>query len=123
MQVYIKTYGCTLNQADSDLMSNILEQDGVEISSSEENSDIVIVNTCTVKTPTQQKTFHTIKELEKIGKKVIITGCMASANQDLIEKYVPNASIVTTSNIENITKAVKETSQGRKIVFNSYNKT
>jgi threonylcarbamoyladenosine tRNA methylthiotransferase CDKAL1 len=123
MQVYIKTYGCTLNQADSDLMSNILEQDGIEICASEQESDLVIVNTCTVKTPTQEKTFHTIKELEKMGKKVIVTGCMASANQDLVEKYAPDASIVTTSNIENITKAVKEASQGRKMVFNSYNKT
>ncbi len=119
MRAYIKTYGCTLNQADSDIMSGILNGDGIEISESEEASDVVIVNTCTVKTPTQEKILNVLSKLEKTGKKVVVTGCMASANQDLIEKYAPSASILTTSNIEHIAKAV---TSDERLVFNNYNR-
>ncbi len=120
MPAYIKTYGCTLNQADGDLMANVLSGDGIELGESEADSDTVIVNTCTVKTPTQQKILHALEKLEKQKKKIIVTGCMASANQDLIEKYAPGASIVTTSNIGRITEAVNSR---ERVVFNAYNRT
>lgn len=119
MPAYIKTYGCTLNQADSELMGNILSSNGIVVSESERDSDVVIMNTCTVKTPTQEKILHRLGKLEKQGKRVVVTGCMASANQDLIEKYAPNASIVTTSNIDKITSAVLSK---EKVVFDGYNR-
>ncbi len=121
MQVHIKTYGCTLNQADSELMEGVLSDDGIGVSS-EQDSDVVVVNTCTVKTPTQQKILHKIGELDKKGKKIVVTGCMASANQVLIEKYAPKVSIVTTSNIDSITEAVREAALGNRVVINSYNR-
>ncbi len=119
MQVHIKTYGCTLNQADSDLMKWVLESDGIAMASQEE-SDVVVVNTCTVKTPTAQKILHAIERLESSGKRVVVTGCMASANQALIESRAPKASIVTTSNISSITRAVLEAANGRKTVINGH---
>ena len=121
MPVHIKTYGCTLNQADSELMAGLLTDSGVSLAS-ENRSEVVVVNTCTVKTPTQQKILHKIKELESKGKNVVVTGCLASANQALIEKYAPKASIVTTSNIGSITRAVQETILGKKVVINSYSR-
>jgi threonylcarbamoyladenosine tRNA methylthiotransferase CDKAL1 len=72
-----------------------------------------------VKTPTQQKILHVLEKLEKQKKKVIVTGCMASANQDLIEKYAPNASIVTTNNIGKIAYAVNS---DERVVFDAYDR-
>ena len=121
MPVHIKTYGCTLNQADSDIMFGLIAGAGIE-QSGEDDADLVVVNTCTVKTPTQQKIIHSIKELEKKGKKIVVTGCMASANQALIEKHVPKASIVTVSNIGSIAKAVQETALGNRVVIDHGNR-
>ena len=55
MKALIKTYGCTLNQADSEIISSVMERDGIKVTGSEENADVVVVNTCTVKKATAQK--------------------------------------------------------------------
>ena len=122
MRASIRTYGCTLNQSDSDLMANVLEQSGVSVSDGEQQSDVVVVNTCTVKKVTEQRILYLLDKLEKQGKKVVVTGCMASANKDLINKYAPHASIVTTSNISHIADAVKSASEGKTVAFESYEK-
>lgn len=122
MKAHIKTYGCTLNQADSEIISSILKNDNVEIVE-EDNADVIIVNTCTVKSATSQKILYKLNNLDRSGKRVIVTGCMAAANQNLIEKYAPSASIVTTPNIGEIADATFYAHKGRRIVLNSYSKT
>ena len=122
-KVYIETYGCTLNQADSDIIANVLEDNGVSVTEDEEKADLVIVNTCTVKKPTEQKILHRLETLEKVEKKVIVTGCMVGANPDLIKKYTPNASMVTTSNVENIAEVVKSMVLGQVRIIDGYKKT
>ena len=106
MQTYIKTYGCTLNRADSDIMASLIKASGIGIASSEEDADTIVLNTCTVKKQTEQKILYTLDRLAKEGKKVVVTGCMASANRDLIAKHAPNAPMVTTSNTDMIVEAL-----------------
>lgn len=122
MKVYIKTYGCTLNQADSEIIASVLKKDGVEIVHEENAADVTIVNTCTVKNATAQKILYSLNNLDKAGKKLIVTGCMAGANPDLIEKYAPGASIVTTPNIGIIGDAAFFSSKGRKVILDAYSK-
>ena len=84
-KVYIKTYGCSNNQAESEIMSGILQKDGYELVD-EKSSDIIIINTCTVKSKTEHKILDEIKKLQNMGKKVIIGGCMPDANPNIIRK-------------------------------------
>ncbi len=110
MKASIRTYGCTLNHADSDIIKSILLDSGIEISG-EGASDVAIVNTCTVKSITAQKILYRLGQMERQNKRIIVTGCMASANRDLIEKYVPSASIVATQNIQSIADVASSTSR------------
>ncbi|MCX6768991.1 MAG: tRNA (N6-isopentenyl adenosine(37)-C2)-methylthiotransferase MiaB, partial [Candidatus Micrarchaeota archaeon] len=55
MQVYLETYGCTLNQADSDIMGGILKHAGFRLVKKPGEADVVILNTCTVKGRTENK--------------------------------------------------------------------
>ncbi len=55
MNVCIKTYGCTLNNADSDIMEGILAANGINVIDDMDKADVVVLNTCTVKMPTEQK--------------------------------------------------------------------
>ncbi|MCL4403185.1 2-methylthioadenine synthetase, partial [Candidatus Marsarchaeota archaeon] len=82
MRAYIKTYGCSLNQADSAVAKSILAGAGIEVSESAQESDIVIINSCTVKNATAQKILYELDNLRAAGRKVIVTGCMAGANRD-----------------------------------------
>ncbi|MCL4383692.1 MAG: tRNA (N(6)-L-threonylcarbamoyladenosine(37)-C(2))-methylthiotransferase [Candidatus Marsarchaeota archaeon] len=122
MKIFIKTYGCTLNQADSELIENILENGKNTVTGNIKDSDIVIVNTCTVKKVTEQKILSFLETLKSQNKKIIVTGCLATANKDLINKYNPDASIVSTANINRITDAVDLVSKNKKALFDNYNK-
>ncbi|MDE1871234.1 MAG: tRNA (N(6)-L-threonylcarbamoyladenosine(37)-C(2))-methylthiotransferase [Candidatus Micrarchaeota archaeon] len=119
MKAYVKTYGCTLNQADSRIISSVLEKSGVELVGSEAAADVVVVNTCTVKSATSQKILYKLNRLSGSGKRLVVTGCMAGANQNLIEKYAPDASIVTTPNIGSIGSVA---ANGSKAILNSYSR-
>ncbi|MGC8537626.1 MAG: tRNA (N(6)-L-threonylcarbamoyladenosine(37)-C(2))-methylthiotransferase [Candidatus Micrarchaeia archaeon] len=112
MQTYIKTYGCTLNHADSDIMASLIQSTDIGIAPSEDKADVVILNTCTVKKQTEQKILYALDKLVKEGKNVVVTGCMASANRDLIVKHAPNAPILTTSNTDRIVEALLSMDKG-----------
>ncbi len=81
MKVHIQTYGCTLNQADSEIISSIMEREGIGIGERDEDADVIVVNTCTVKKATAQKILYKLNNLDNAGRKVVVTGCMAGANQ------------------------------------------
>lgn len=108
----IETYGCTLNRADSDIMQAILADSGMEVSAGRydgrSNYDYVIINTCTVKTPTEQRILDRIGKVSKNSCRLIVTGCMASANPDRILAIAPNARIVTTDNVHRIAEALDD---------------
>jgi len=123
--IYIKTYGCTLNQADSNIIKSVLENSNYEVCDMHEgipyeSDDVFIINTCAVKKPTQQKILYELQSLEAQHMKVIATGCLATASPDLVEKYAPSASIVSISNIDKINDAVDNASKGVKVVLNNY---
>ena len=111
-KILIETYGCTLNQADSDIMHGILENHAVGVErrryepETDSSYDFVIVNTCTVKKATEQKITERLKFLNHLGPKLIVTGCMASANPDIIERTAPAASILSTGNTTKIYDAI-----------------
>lgn len=120
MKVYVKTYGCTLNQADSDIIKTLLKDSNITVSDDEADSDAVIVNTCTVKTATEQRIINKLERLQKSGKRTIVTGCMASANPDLISKYVPSVSIITAPNISSLPAALGKVAEGERVVYDRY---
>ncbi len=116
MKIGIKTYGCTLNQADSDIIRSVLESGGHTVVESGSPSDVIVINTCTVKNGTAQKILYKLKNLDRAGKRVIVTGCMAGANRDLIAKHAPHASIMTTQSIGEINSVITDVVAGKRII-------
>jgi len=123
-KVVIETYGCTLNQADSRIMGNILKENGYEVKYGkyEGDADYLIVNTCTVKSPTENKIIYRLRKLKALGKKLIVAGCLASADTQKVMNIVPDASIITTSNLNKIADALKLIESGKNVVIDSYNR-
>ncbi|MFP3279330.1 MAG: hypothetical protein RXP92_03420, partial [Candidatus Micrarchaeota archaeon] len=123
-KVVIETYGCTLNQADSRIMGYILKENGYEVEYGryEGNADYLIVNTCTVKSPTENKIIYRLRQLKGLGKKLIVAGCLASADTQKVINVVPDASIITTSNVNKIADVLKFIEIGKNVVIDSYNR-
>ena len=75
MRVFLKSYGCSANQADSEVLLGCLIDAGYESADSISEADVVVVNTCAVKGPTENRVVEALKHVPK-AKKLIIAGCL-----------------------------------------------
>ena len=91
---YIKTYGCQMNEADSEVVASIMGMDGYVVTEDENDADLFLLNTCSVRDNAEQKVLSYLMRLRaeksKRGKGLIIgvIGCMAERmKEELIYKY------------------------------------
>ena len=115
MKIFIKTYGCTLNRADSEIMEGLLLDKGYDITHKEEEADIIIVNTCTVKGATENKIRFYLDSLQEQKKNFIITGCMSITD---LSKY--NAPVISSGATKHIVEVVEALKKGEILSFNSF---
>lgn len=81
-QVYIETYGCQMNVADSELVAAIMSNEGYGMTDTPDDADVILLNTCSIRDNAEQKIFNRLNHLRKYKKKnfklvVGIIGCMA----------------------------------------------
>ena len=99
-KLFIKTHGCQMNEYDSAKMMDLLqEKEDFEIAESEEEADLLILNTCSIREKAQEKVFHQIGRWRKIKDdkpdlKIAIGGCVASQEGKEIIKRAPAVDIV-----------------------------
>ena len=91
--VFIKTYGCQMNERDSEAVAAQLVAKGYSLAKNESIADVVLLNTCSVRDLAEQKAINKMKNLigsarkDKPGQIVGFMGCMAqSRGQELIDK-------------------------------------
>ena len=100
MKLYIKTMGCQMNEYDSEKMADVLrESHGYELTTSPEEADLLLVNTCSIREKAQEKVFSELgrwKQLKqrKPGVKIGVGGCVASQEGDGITKRAPFVDVV-----------------------------
>lgn len=117
MNIYIETLGCTFNQADSQIMAGILDEKGINIVDSIEESDIAILNTCYVKHPTEHKVINKIKKFSENypNKKLIVSGCMVEIEPDKLNKIAPNINWIGPHQIKKVIDVVEATVNDEKL--------
>ena len=92
-KLFIETYGCQMNVADSEVVASIMEMDGYSMTESIKDADAIFVNTCSIRDNAEQKVvqrLHYFNTLRKPHKKLVVgvLGCMAERVKDeLISKY------------------------------------
>ena len=98
--LFIKSHGCQMNEYDSAMMFDLLEEkEDFELAKSEEEADLLILNTCSIREKAQEKVFHQIGRWRKIKDKkpdlkIAIGGCVASQEGENIIKRAPAVDIV-----------------------------
>lgn len=112
-RVQVETYGCAMNQADSEIIAGLLEEAGHVVAG--EGGDVLVVNTCTVKTPTEVKIKRRLRELEKTGRRVVVAGCLPAASPAVADSF-PTFSFVGV-NVQDVPKAVEVAAAGRRVVL------
>ena len=96
---YLETFGCTANVGDTMRIRAILKSEGRRIVEARE-ADVVIVNTCTVTKRTELNVIKRLKELKEQGKEVVVAGCMAATQPELVRSVLgEDVTMVTPQNI------------------------
>ena len=117
MKVYIESYGCTFNKADGQIIAGNLQENDIDIVDSIEEADVIIVNTCYVKLPTENKVTYKIQKLQKDfpDKKIIVGGCMVEIDPEKLDKIGPNCSWIGPHQLNKSADVVKGTYCGEVI--------
>lgn len=84
MKIYYEKYGCALNQAETMHIVQGFIDSGYEITENPEEADKIIIGTCVVIKHTENQMMKRIEELEKLGKNVIVYGCLPGAREELL---------------------------------------
>ncbi len=113
MKVYFETYGCTMNQGDTEIMMGLVKNH--KIVNNAQDSEIIIMNTCGVIEYTERKIIKNTKKYQAQGKKVIISGCLPKINPDVIEKTSPDA-IISARSLGSINNAIETVKRNRQFI-------
>ena len=100
-KLYIETYGCQMNVADSEVVASVMQMAGYETTETLENADAVFLNTCSVRDNAEQKIYHRLEALDALRRQRVkgeggkvkgliigVLGCMAErVKEDLLEHH------------------------------------
>ncbi|MFH1182075.1 MAG: tRNA (N(6)-L-threonylcarbamoyladenosine(37)-C(2))-methylthiotransferase [Candidatus Woesearchaeota archaeon] len=103
MKVYIETYGCSANYNDSEILAGIASKKH-KIANGIEEADAIIVNTCSVKGRTESRIRFRLSRISALfpGKRLVIAGCMAEAQKQMLKKLFPNAAFLGPHKLDRV---------------------
>lgn len=113
----IRTYGCQMNEHDSERIAGLLEADGLVLADSDENADVVVFNTCCIRENADNKfyghlgRFKTLKE-ERPDMEIIVSGCLAQKDRDQIAARAGHVDVVVGTH--NVHRAVELLHESRR---------
>lgn len=118
---FVRTYGCQMNELDSEIMVGQLESRGLQRIDDENTADLLIFNTCSIRDLAERKVMgklgvlgRTLQHKPLIG----ITGCMANAKKDSLFQKVPHIDFVMgTNNIHDLNNILDEVLSTGKQIF------
>ena len=109
---YVRTYGCQMNELDTELMVGALQKRGLNRVTDEEEADILIFNTCSIRDLAERKVMGKLGQLGRRSKRkpiIGVTGCMAMAKKDSLFKKLPHIDFVLgTNNITDLDYVLDE---------------
>lgn len=95
-KLYIETYGCQMNVADSEVVASVMEMDGYQLTENEKEADAIFINTCSVRDNAEQRVYNRLDNIRALKKKkknlvIGVIGCMAErVKDDLIDNHGVN---------------------------------
>ena len=127
-KLFIETYGCQMNVADSEVVASVMKMAGYELCEKEEEADAIFLNTCSVRENAENKIYHRLDTLHaerKKGRELIlgVLGCMAErVKDDLIDNH--HASLVCgPDSYLNLPDMVAQCEMGNKAIDIELSKT
>ena len=117
---YIRTYGCQMNELDTEIMAGQLASRGLTQIQDEEKADLLIFNTCSIRDLAERKVMGKLGQLGRGKKRAMIgvTGCMATAKKDSLFRKFPHLDfVIGTNNITDLCTVIDEVLYSEKQIF------
>lgn len=127
-KLYIETYGCQMNVADSEVVASIMQMDGFELTENINEANAVFLNTCSVRDNAEQKIIHRLQHINALKKKkknmiVGVIGCMAErVKEELITDHGVNIVVGPDAYLD-IPNLINSVEQGEKAINVELSKT
>ncbi len=123
---FIRTYGCQMNELDTEIMAGQLEKRNLTLAPDEESADILIFNTCSIRDLAERKVMGKLGQMGRSHKQhrlIGLTGCMAMAKKDSLFRKFPHLDFVLgTNNITDLGAVIDEALYTKKQVFRTEDK-
>jgi tRNA-2-methylthio-N6-dimethylallyladenosine synthase len=106
----VRTYGCQMNEHDSERIAGLFDADGLVAVDDEADADVVVLNTCCIRENADNKLYGNLGHLKrwkeaKEGRQIVVSGCLAQKDRDLVQQRAPWTDVVLgTHNVHRATE-------------------
>uniref|UniRef100_A0A1A9ZKW6 tRNA-t(6)A37 methylthiotransferase n=1 Tax=Glossina pallidipes TaxID=7398 RepID=A0A1A9ZKW6_GLOPL len=112
-KVYVKTWGCSHNNSDSEYMAGQLAAYGYQLTDAKDKADLWLLNSCTVKNPSEDTFRNEIENGMRNGKHVVVAGCVPQGAPKA--DYLRGLSVIGVQQIDRVVEVVEETLKGHSV--------
>ncbi|MFW2340327.1 MAG: tRNA (N6-isopentenyl adenosine(37)-C2)-methylthiotransferase MiaB [Acidimicrobiia bacterium] len=105
---FLRTFGCQMNEHDSERIAGLFEADGMSPTSDYESADVVFINTCTIRENADNRLYGHLGQLKKLkdaqpGKVLVVGGCAAQKDREIVRERAPWVDVVLgTHNLDRV---------------------
>ena len=111
---YLRTFGCQMNEHDSERMAGMLEAEGYERTETPEDASVVLFNTCCIRENADTKLYGNLGHMKALkdvrpGMKIVVGGCLAQKDRSSIQERAPYVDVVLgTHNLASLPRLLRE---------------
>jgi tRNA-2-methylthio-N6-dimethylallyladenosine synthase len=109
----VRTYGCQMNEHDSERIAGLLEADGMVRAAGEDDADVVVLNTCCIRENADNKLYGNLGHLKpwkdaREGRQIVVSGCLAQKDRELVARRAGHVDVVMgTHNVHRAAELVQ----------------
>lgn len=115
MRVFVRSFGCSANMADGEVLAGCLVEAGFTLADSAADADVVVYNSCAVKGPTENRIIDALKRIP-LKQKVVVAGCLPLISFERLLKEVRFDAAVGPAVGKGIVDVVKQVAKGKRII-------
>jgi len=113
----VRTYGCQMNEHDSERISGLLDAEGLVAVEDEADADVVVLNTCCIRENADNKLYGNLGHLktwkaQRDGRQIVVSGCLAQKDRDVVRARAPYVDVVLgTHNVHRASDLIRQASE------------
>jgi tRNA-2-methylthio-N6-dimethylallyladenosine synthase len=114
----VRTFGCQMNEHDSERIAGLLEADGMVAAATEADADVVVLNTCCIRENADNKLYGNLGHLktwkaQRDGRQIVVSGCLAQKDRDVVRARAGHVDVVMgTHNVHRAAELLHEARAG-----------